>query len=98
MFNFLIKKAATDVNISDSQFRTLYIIWNNCRLNNSNHIEMYNAVLMDKLHYSESTVKRCTKALEQNGYISIKRATKPKMPNVITLMPMVNECMNSSQK
>lgn len=86
MFNFnLMNKAATDVNVSDSQFRTLYIILNNCSMNNSNHIEMYNAFLMDKLHYSESTVKRCTKGLEDNGYISIKRAVKKKQPNVITL-------------
>ena len=92
MFNFnLMNKAATDVNVSDSQFRTLYIILNNCSMNNSNHIEMYNAFLMDKLHYSESTVKRCTKGLEDNGYISIKRAVKKKQPNVITLVGLEND-------
>ena len=91
MFNFnLINKAATDVNISDSQFRTLYIILNNCSLNDTNSIEMYNAFLMDKLHYSESTVKRCTKGLEDNGYINIKRAVKKKQPNVITLVGIEN--------
>ena len=92
MFNFnLMNKAATDVNVSDSQFRTLYIILNNCSMNNSNHIEMYNAFLMDKLHYSESTVKRCTKGLEDNDYISIKRAVKKKQPNVITLIDLEND-------
>lgn len=91
MFNFnLMNKAATDVNVSDSQFRTLYIILNNCSMNNSNSIEMYNAFLMDKLHYSESTLKRCTKGLEDNGYISIKRAVKKKQPNVITLVGIEN--------
>ena len=91
MFNFnLMNKAATDVNVSDSQFRTLYIILNNCSMNNSNSIEMYNAFLMDKLHYSESTLKRCTKGLEDNGYISIKRAVKKKQPNVITLVGVEN--------
>lgn len=92
MFNFnLMNKVATDVNVSDSQFRTLYIILNNCSMNNSNHIEMYNAFLMEKLHYSESTVKRCTKGLEENGYISIKRAVKKKQPNVITLVGLEND-------
>lgn len=92
MFNFnLINKAATDVNISDSQFRTLYIILNNCSLNDANSIEMYNAFLMDKLHFSESTVKRCTKGLEDNGYINIKRAVKKKQPNVITLVGIEND-------
>lgn len=91
MFNFnLMNKAATDVNVSDSQFRTLYIILNNCSMNNSNSIEMYNAFLMDKLHYSESTLKRCTKGLEDNGYINIKRAVKKKQPNVITLVGIEN--------
>ena len=97
MFNFnLMNKAATDVNVSDSQFRTLYIILNNCSMNNSNHIEMYNAFLMEKLHYSECTVKRCTKGLEDNGYISIKRAVKKKQPNVITLVGLENDSRDES--
>ena len=92
MFNFeLLNKALTDVNVSETEFRTLYLIVNNCGMKNTDSIEMYNAFLMEKLHYSESTVKRCTKALEQNGYISIKRATKKKTPNIITLMPIKNE-------
>lgn len=87
----LMNKALTDVNVSDSQFRTLLLILNNCGMKHTESIEMYNAFMMEKLHYSESTVKRCTKALEQNGYISIKRATKKKTPNIITLIPIKNE-------
>jgi len=92
MFKFdLVNKALTDTNVSETEFRTLYLIANNCSMNNTDSIEMYNAYMMDKLHYSESTIKRCTKALEQNGYISIKRATKKKTPNIITLTSIKNE-------
>ena len=71
MFNFgLTNKALTDMNVSDSEFRTLYLIANNCSMNNTQSIEMYNAFLMEKLHYSESTIKRCIKVLEEMGYIS----------------------------
>ena len=92
MFNFeLVNKALTDTNVNETEFRTLYLIANNCSMNNTDSIEMYNAYMMDKLHYSESTIKRCTKALEQNGYISIKRATKKKTPNIISLITINNE-------
>lgn len=93
MFNFnLMNNALTDTNISDSEFRTLYFIVNYCSLNKSVSVEMYNALIMAQLHYSESTVKRCTKALEEKGYISIQRAIKKRQPNVITLLDIKNEC------
>lgn len=92
MFNFeLMNKALTDTNVSETEFRTLYLIANNCSLNDTESIEMYNAFLMEKLHFSESTIKRCTKALEEKGYISVKRATKKKTPNIITLTSIKNE-------
>ena len=92
MFNFeLMNKALTDTNVSETEFRTLYLIANNCSMNDTESIEMYNAFLMEKLHYSESTIKRCTKALEEKGYISVKRATKKKTPNIITLTSIKNE-------
>lgn len=98
MFNFnLMNKALTDANISDSQFRTLYLIANNCSMKGTNSIEMYNAFLMNCLHYSESTVKRCTKGLEDNGYISISRATKKRTPNVISLLEVCNESKVESE-
>ena len=92
MFNFeLMNKALTDTNVSETEFRTLYLIANNCSMNDTESIEMYNAFLMEKLHFSESTIKRCTKALEEKGYISVKRATKKKTPNIITLTSIKNE-------
>ena len=93
----LVNKALTDKAISDSQFRVLYLILNNCNMKNTESIEMYNAFLMDKLCYSESTVKRCTKGLEEQGYISVKRATKKKTPNIITLMPIMDECKDEAK-
>ena len=92
MFKFdLVNKALTDTNVSETEFRTLYLIANNCSMNGTESIEMYNALLMEKLHFSESTIKRCTKALEEKGYISVKRATKKKTPNIITLTSIKNE-------
>ncbi len=92
MFKFdLVNKALTDTNVSETEFRTLYLIANNCSMNDTESIEMYNAFLMEKLHFSESTIKRCTKALEEKGYISVKRATKKKTPNIITLTTIKNE-------
>ncbi len=97
MFNFeLMNKALTDTNVSETEFRTLYLIANNCSLNDTESIEMYNAFLMEKLHFSESTIKRCTKALEEKGYISVKRANKKKTPNIITLTSIKNENTNET--
>lgn len=97
MFNFnLMNNALTDTNISNSEFRTLYLIVNHCSLNKTVSVEMYNALIMAPLHYSESTVKRCIKALEEKGYISVKRATKKKQPNVITLIDIKNECRDET--
>ncbi len=80
------------MNVSDTEFRTLYLIANNCSMNNTDSIEMYNAYLMEKLRYSESTAKRSIKVLEEKGYISVKRATKKRTPNIITLNGIKNEC------
>ena len=88
---YLLNRALMDANVSDSQFRVLYLIANNCSMNGADSIEMYNAFIGDKLHCSESTVQRSTKGLEENGYIKIQRATKKKTPNIISLVPILND-------
>lgn len=96
MFDFkLMNKALTDRNVRGTEFKTLYLIANNCSMNNTKSLDMYNALLMEKLHYSESTIKRCIKVLEEMGYISVNRATKKSTPNIITLNDVRNECTNA---
>ena len=86
MFNFnLLNGAMQDANISDSQFRTLYLIVNNCSLNKSDSIEMFNAYIMGHLHISQSSVQRNIKALEDNGYISVVRAKHKGQANTIII-------------
>lgn len=71
MFNFnLMNKALTDVNLSDKEFRLLYLIVNNMSMNDTNEIEMYNGFIMDRLGISERQVQRVTKGLVEKGYIT----------------------------
>lgn len=71
MFNFnLMNKALLDTNLSDKEFRLLYLIVNNMSMNNTNEIEMYNGFLMDKLNICERQVRRLTSSLVEKGYIT----------------------------
>lgn len=88
MFNFnLLNKALTDANLSDKEFRLLYLIVNNMSLNNTNEIEMYNGFIMDKLDICERQARRLTSSLVEKGYIIKVRfgASKKKNGNVYRL-------------
>lgn len=88
MFNFnLLNKALTDANLSDKEFRLLYLIVNNMSLNNTNEIEMYNGFIMDKLNMCERQVRRLTSSLTEKGYIIKVRfgTSKKKNGNVYRL-------------
>ena len=71
MFNFtFMNNALVDCNLSDKEFRLLYLIVNNMSMNNTNEIEMYNGFLMDKLNICERQVRRLTSSLVEKGYIT----------------------------
>ena len=71
MFNFTVmNQALTDVNVSDKEFRMLYLFVNNASLNETDDIVMYNGFLMDKLNLSERQVQRLTKSLVDKGYLT----------------------------
>ena len=71
MFNFnLMNQALSDVNVSDKEFRMLYLFVNNYSLNETDDIVMYNGFLMDKLNLSERQVQRLTKSLVEKGYLT----------------------------
>ncbi len=71
MFNFtLMNNALLDCNLSDKEFRLLYLIVNNMSMNNTNKIEMYNGFIMDKLNICERQVRRLTSSLMEKGYIT----------------------------
>lgn len=71
MFNFtFMNNALVDYNLSDKEFRLLYLIVNNMSMNNTNEIEMYNGFLMDKLNICERQVRRLTSSLVEKGYIT----------------------------
>lgn len=69
----LLNKALTDTNITDAEFRLLYLIANNISMSKTDEKEIYNGFLMDKLNLSERQIQRLTKSLADKGYIT-KRA------------------------
>ncbi len=71
MFNFtFMNNALVDYNLSDKEFRLLYLIVNNMSMNNTDEIEMYNGFIMDKLNLSERQTQRLTASLVEKGYIT----------------------------
>lgn len=89
MFNFnLMNRALNDSNLSDSAFRMLYIILNNCSLNNSNSAEIHNGYFMKTLNKKERMIKYLTNELVKKGYIakSINGTSKNKLANTYTLV------------
>ena len=93
MFNFnLMNRALNDSNLSDSAFRMLYIILNNCSLNNSNSAEIHNGYFMKVLNKKERMIKYLTNELVKKGYIakSINGTSKNKLANTYTLVEVNN--------
>ena len=89
MFNFnLMNRALNDSTLSDSAFRMLYIILNNCSLNNSNSAEIHNGYFMKTLNKKERMIKYLTNELVKKGYItkSINGTSKNKLANTYTLV------------
>lgn len=68
-----MNKALTDRNVSDAEFRLLYMIANNISMGETDTKEIYNGFLMDKLNKSERQTQRLTKSLADKGYI-VKQA------------------------
>ena len=74
MINFsVMNKALTDKNVSDAEFRLLYLIANNISMGETDTREIYNGFLMDKLNKGERQIQRLTKSLADMGYI-VKQA------------------------
>ena len=93
MFNFnLMNRALNDSNLSDSAFRMLYIILNNCSLNNSNSAEIHNGYFMKVLNKKERMIKYLTNELVKKGYItkSINGTSKNKLANTYTLVEVLS--------
>ena len=71
MFNFhYMNRVLDDANVSDKEFRLLYLIVNNMSMNDTHEITIYNGFLMDKLNLSERQVQRLTKSLGDKGYLT----------------------------
>lgn len=71
MFNFnLLNKAVSDVELSGSAFKMLYLIANKCSLENNNQVEIHNGWLMMIMNLKERQVQNLTKELVEKGYIN----------------------------
>lgn len=83
-----MNRALNDSTLSDSAFRMLYIILNNCSLNNSNSAEIHNGYFMKALNKKERMIKYLTNELVKKGYItkSINGTSKNKLANTYTLV------------
>ena len=93
MFNFnLMNRALNDSNLSDSAFRMLYIILNNCSLNNSNSAEIHNGYFMKALNKKERMITYLTNELVEKGYITkkVNGTSKNKLANTYTLVEVNN--------
>lgn len=77
----LLNKALVDENVSDKEFRTLYLILNNLSMNKTNSLEIYNGFLMDKLNIGERQVRNITNGLAEKGYIIKKVCGNSKTHN-----------------
>ena len=90
MFNFnLVNKAFGDERITPTQFKMLYLIVNNCSMNNTTTIKMFNGFMADKMGLSVRMMQYNIKQLEDCGYIEVKRPigrNAAKKPNEITLL------------
>lgn len=94
MFNFTaMNQALSDVNVSDKEFRMLYLFANNSSLNENDEIEMYNGFLMDKLNLSERQVQRLTKSLVEKNYLTkvVKGTSKNRNGNTYRLNYNITE-------
>ena len=97
MFNFnLMNKALTDTNVSDSEFRTLYLIVNNCSLNETVSIEMYNAFLMEKLHFQRKHDKALYKGIGREGVYKCKKSNQKETTECHQLTTIKNECTDET--
>ena len=93
MFNFnLMNRALNDSNLSDSAFRMLYIILNNCSLNNSNSAEIHNGYFMKALNKKERMITYLTNELVEKGYITkkVNGTSQNRLANTYTLVEVNN--------
>lgn len=88
MFNFdLLNEAVFDFELTDKEFRLLYVIANNAAMNNTNTVQLHNGWLMDKLNCCERQIRRLTNGLNEKGYLikSVSGTSKNKNANTYTL-------------
>lgn len=91
MFNFkLLNEAVLDVELTDKQFRMLYLIANKASMEKSNTVEIHNGWLMDNMNISERWVKDLTKSLSDKGYLkkTVTGTQKNRNANKYTLRNM----------
>lgn len=92
-----MNKALTDRNVSDAEFRLLYMIANNISMGETATKEIYNGFLMDKLNKSERQTQRLTKSLADKGYIG-KQAIGNKHNKNGNIYSLVDDVITSDIK
>ena len=93
----VLNKALTDRNVSDAEFRLLYMIANNISMGKTATKEIYNGFLMDKLNKSERQTQRLTKSLADKGYIG-KQAIGNKHNKNGNIYSLVDDVITSDIK
>ena len=85
MFNFdLLNEAVFDTDLTDKEFRLLYVIANNAAMNNTDTVQLHNGWLMDKLNCCERQIRRLTNSLNQKEYVIKTVTSTPKNKNANT--------------
>lgn len=86
-FNIL-NKAVMDENLSSTGFRLLYYFVNLANLHNTTELNIYNSVVAEFLHISNTQVSRITNELVETGYIhkTVYKHSQNNQPNKYTII------------
>ena len=84
----LLNRAVLDHNLTDKEFRALYLILNNASLNDSSSVQIHNGWLMEKLNLCERQIRNITNGLSEKNYVKKETngTSKNKSANTYTII------------
>lgn len=84
----ILNKAVVDENLSSTGFRLLFSMVHLMNKYNTNELNLYNSKLAELTHLTDAQVKRCTKELHDNGYITktVYKYSQNNKPNKYTII------------
>ena len=95
----VMNQAVFDFDLTDKEFRALYVICNNAALNDTTTVEIHNGWLMDKLNLHERQVQNIIKGLVTKGYLTkqVNGTKANKNANTYTIICATNDEINDAK-